>query len=249
MVGYRSLSFYLLSLLFFTLALGTTAAADQLEPWALKPDQVPSQSIFKLHYADPSRGGSLRLVMRLAGANHYELSTSDTFGRQLWDLELRNTDVMILDHKTHEFCSTDDATVLSLLALKPLSLESLPLVLFGRLPAQPAEDLELSSTSQVFHDTLGQKWSVRGQESDPEAWTLWDIDRPQLWWIRHGKGGILSGRNGTQIRWEVASVEPLAHQIESLTIPETYLRRPCDDADLSQFREDQSAPSGVGTQR
>ena len=217
--------------------------------WSLKPSQQPSQSIFKVHYADSGGGVSFRLVMRVDSAERFEVSTFDTFGRKLWDFEVANDRITMLDHKTLEYCASNEGDLINFLALEPLRLKTLPLILFGRLPVPPSTDLELSSSRQTFHDASGQEWSARGEGADPDAWTLWGAERPEIWWTRHGKSGILSRRDGIQIRWEIASLEALSYQIQDLKIPETYERRDCDAADLSQFRQDQPASPNPGEQR
>ena len=217
--------------------------------WDLKPNQLYSQSIFKIHYTDASGGVSFRMVMRISSSDRFEMSISDTFGRKLWDIEFESETVKLLDHKRHQYCTSYERDILSFLALEPLGVEKLPLILFGRLPTRPKIDIELSLLGQTFHDTSGRKWSIRGEGDAPSAWALWGAERPEIWWTRHGKVGILSRRDGTQIRWENASVEALAVPLKGLNVPDTYQRRACDEADLSQLREDQLASPGSWPER
>lgn len=230
-------------------AIASVEVGGDVSAWSLKSDQLPSQSIFKMHYADTSGGVNFRLVMRVASPEHFMVSTTDTFGRRLWNFEFANGRVTMVDHRTLEYCASDSGNIPGFLALELLSLESLPLILFGRLPARPSLEFELSPLGQKFRDHSGRKWSVRGAGDDPDAWTLWGSERPEIWWTRNGEIGILSRRNGTQIRWKMTSLEALSTRIRSIEIPETYAWRACDDADLSQFREDQPTSSGLGTQR
>ncbi len=213
------------------------------------PAAVPSpasesgQSLFRVRYQGPRGEGSLRLVLRLAAADRFQLSASDPFGRALWSFRLGGDRVLVVDHRAETFCSTSQSLRIPEVILATLPPAVLPRVLLGKLPVEPPGGAS-DSRDLDFTDRDGNRWTATLEEGAAASWTLWENAEPKLWWIRQPKGGILSHRDGAQFRWRLTVTEPLADPELDLDIPDGYLPGACDEWDLSELREDQPAPAG-----
>jgi outer membrane biogenesis lipoprotein LolB len=204
-----------------------------------------TQYLFQVRYSGPEGEGSLRLVLRLREAESYQLLAADTLGRARWSLQLRQGRTLLLDHRQKTYCEGGDDLRLGEQSLVLLPVSVLPRLLLNELPLAPA-DLQSVEGSGEFQQSDERRWSIRRQDGVLTAWTLWIAEEPTLWWTRHGKGGILSHRDGSQFRWRQVVVEPLATGLSDLDVPTDYLQIPCDEYDLPEFRQGQSAPAGGG---
>jgi hypothetical protein len=198
----------------------------------LDGERSDKQYLFQVRYSGPEGEGSLRLVLRLLEPESYQLMAADTLGRARWSLQ-----------KT--YCEGGDDLRLGEQSLVLLPVSVLPRLLLNELP-MAASDIESVEGSAEFRQSDERRWSIRREGGELSAWTLWISEEPTLWWTRHGKGGILSHRDGSQFRWRLVVVEPLAIGLSDLAVPTDYLQIRCDEYDLPEFRQDQSAPPGVG---
>ncbi|MGB5295696.1 MAG: hypothetical protein WBP34_12140, partial [Thermoanaerobaculia bacterium] len=66
----------------------------------------------------------------------------------------------------------------------------------------------------------------------PTSWVLWEESRPALWWSRQGEVGVLSHRQGIQIRWREIVNEPLQSPLVDLQVPSGYESLECHTRDL-----------------
>ncbi len=203
------------------------------------------QYLFQVRYTGPEGAGSLRLVLRVHEATSFQLLAADTLGRARWSLQLRQGRTLLLDHRQETYCEGGDDLRLGEQSLVLLPISVLPRLLLNELPlASP--DLEAVEGSAEFEENDERRWSIRREDGELSAWTLWLSDEPTLWWTRQGKGGILSHRDGSQFRWRLVVAEPLATGMSDLAVPTDYLQIRCDEYDLPEFRQGQFAPPGVG---
>jgi hypothetical protein len=207
----------------------------------LPASELGTQRLFRVRYQGRGGGGSLKLVLRLAARDDFQLSASDPLGRAVWTLRARGEETLIIDHRRSEYCETGRSVRVPEAALASLPIEMLPLVLLGYLPVEadgPAEgEIEV-------RDSTGQRWTARLEEGRPRSWMLWQGEQPSLWWLAQPRGGILSHRSGSQFRWRESVAEPLAEELGTPPPPPEYTRVECDDWSIPELREDQPASAG-----
>ena len=194
-----------------------TAASLACAPLSAPPRLPPSaaatggaaaggaQTLYRVRYEGPSGGGGLRLVMRQAAADRFQLRAADTFGRAVWSLDLDDEDVLLVDHRQKEACVSGSELRVPEVALRPLPLPAVARVLASQTPlVAPA-----AADAADWTDDDGQRWTARWDDDGLVSWTLWQAGEPQLWWSRQPRGGILSHRDGSQFRWRQTAREDL----------------------------------------
>lgn len=205
---------------------GTGAAA----PWELLPATRSTQHLFRLRYDGPEGEGSLRLALRLEGAERYQVRATDPLGRALWTLDTRGDRALWLDHRNRLACTLAGRFDPAAARLTPFPLPALPALLLGRLPAPPAGRVERPAPGALsYRDDRERRWTVRlGEGGGPRAWTLWSAGEPAVWW-RFGDGeAVLSDRRrGVQLRWRRTLSEPLAGPLEAVEAPAGFRRVDC----------------------
>lgn len=214
-----------------------TAQADEVSQ--------ASQELFKVSYSGPQGSGSMRLVLRRQTGGSFQLVTSDALGRSLWSLQADSSHTMFVDHRRQVFCSTEDEFHLNEVTLKIFPISSIPRLLRGDLPIDLPTGRPIGD-SMEHEDSQGRRWSVRRENDEVIAWTLWVSALPTLWWTKSNKAGILSHRDGGQFRWRSVVQEPMGAPMVSLTPPDNFRQVTCHDYNLPEFREDQSALGDQG---
>ena len=173
----------------------------------------------------------MKLVLKLVSESRFQVSTVDALGRPLWSLQAIEAETLMIDHRGKEFCAGEDLRLPDpVLAAMPWP--SLPRVLLGYLPTVPTTISQSSSEELDFRSADGRRWTVRLGAGRPSSWVLWDEDRPVLWWRRQGDGGMLSHRQGIQIKWREIVNEPLRAPLTDLEIPAGYRAGECDASHL-----------------
>src|SRR4029453_16177055 len=101
-------------------------------------------------------------------------------------------------------CRFEGSFDVSGIALGPFPLLSLPSLLMGRVPAEPAAETEpvREGRGVEFRDDLGRRWAVEvGEDGQVEGWRLWDQEQPTVWYIHRDSQSYLSDRTrGVQVR-------------------------------------------------
>jgi outer membrane biogenesis lipoprotein LolB len=205
----------------------------------------PSQELFKVSYSGPEGSGSMRLVLRRQGRELFQLMTSDALGRSLWSLQADSSHTVFVDHRRQVFCFTEEQFHLNEVTLKMFPISSIPQLLQGELPVDLPSGHAIEESGE-FEDSQGRRWSVRRESNELTAWTLWVSGLPTLWWTKQTKGGILSHRDGGQFRWRRVIQESMDAPLVSLTPPDSFQRVSCDEYNLPEFRQDQSALGDQG---
>lgn len=203
------------------------------------------QYLYRVRYSGPAGSGSLKLVLRLGTDRDFQLQAADSLGRSQWVLDFHAGRIQIIDHRRQTFCETEADLRVSEVTLESFSVETLPRLLLGLVPAIPDSALRDSGLVELT-DRTGRRWSVRTQDGEITAWTLWSRGEPTLWWTRQPKGGILSHREGSQFRWRQVVMEPLDSEFERSIPPPAYQETSCDDSNLPQFRQDQPSSAAGG---
>lgn len=196
-----------------------------------------AQTLFRVHYEGPGGGGSLRLVMRQAAPDRFQLRAADTFGRAVWSLDVEGEQVLLVDHRRQEACRAGGELRIPEIALRPLPLPAVARVLDGRTPLPAPAGADRTD----WTDDTGQRWTARWENDGLASWTLWQVGEPQLWWTRQPRGGILSHRDGSQFRWRRTAREELtAAEYRRLEAPGEYRLGEC----RPEAESEAGAPSG-----
>jgi hypothetical protein len=143
------------------------------------------------------------VTLRLASPVRYQIQAVDPVGRSLWGLDVSAERGLWLDHRNKATCSFEGSFDVSGIALGPFPLLSLPSLLMGRVPAEPAAEAEPALTDgQVeFRDEIGRRWAAEvGGDGAVEGWRLWDQEQPTVWFMRRDNWAYLSDRTrGVQV--------------------------------------------------
>lgn len=206
-------------------------AVGGVAPWEIPPGWLGTQHLFRLSYEGPGASAGLKVALRLQSPRAFEVRVFDRLGRAVWAASSEDGRTLLVDHESERFCRLEGpVTWAGLEDLGPLSPESLPALLLGRVPARPTAGNETSETGAFrFRDTAGATWRGRVDEGGVSSWALYEAGEPRWWWMRtEGGGGILSQRRvGRQVRWEPVAREPL-ESLGGLSPPATYRER-CDE--------------------
>ena len=201
-----------------TAACGSTVRAPRTAPaagaaaaWELPPAALGTQRLYRAAYGGPEGDGSFRATLRLAAADRFEIVVADRLGRGLYTLRVEGDGGWWLDHRRDAVCRDLSRLALPGLEDGPVEARALPPLLLGAIPAAGATPEGAAAGGELeLRDGAGRRWSATLDGGAAASWTLWDGDGPLWWWRRDGRGGVLSGREGRQLRWQEAVVEPLA---------------------------------------
>jgi len=199
--------------------------------WTVPAEALGTQRLFRVRYEGQDGRGGMKLVLRLSSESTFEVLTSDALGRPLWSLQTSEMETLLIDHRARVFCRASEVRLPDpVLAAMPW--QSLPRVLLGYLPTKPAR-IERRTTDEIdFRGEDGRRWTSRLATGQPSSWVLWEEDRPVLWWSRQGEGGMVSHRQGIQIKWREIVSEPLLDPVAELQIPSGYQVSECNANDL-----------------
>lgn len=189
------------------------------------------QALLRVRYRGIDGRGRVRLAVRVAFEEGFQLAAADVFGRQLWSFSGGGGDSLLLDHRRREVCRFDGDVVFRAIALSELPVDMLPRVLLGELPFEaPAEG---DSDELDLVDSEGRRWTAKlGADSRPASWTLWEDTRAVVWWRVTDEGAILSHRGGAQVSWAIVAEEPLVGPLPALEEPAGYTTGQCDEPDV-----------------
>ena len=184
------------------------------------------------------------MTLRLASMDRYQVQASDPVGRGLWSLDVTGERGLFLNHRAKTFCTFEGSFDLSGVPLGPFPLLTLPTLLIGRVPSQPASPPEQKGGQVTFHDAAGRLWSaVVDAGGEVESWNLSEGGEPSAWWIRRESWAILSDRErGVQVRWKEVLREPLDGAPAVLETPAGYREASCREPDLTD-PSDRTDPS------
>jgi len=197
--------------------------------------------LYRVAVSGPGGRGSLRVALVVLGPSAYSLSVSDTFGRSLWDLRVDPERSYLIDHRHDAYCEIDASMPLPGDTLGLFPLEILPALLLGRLPVTPSRKIEYDGGVE-FRDDSGRRWTAEWKDSMLNSWTLWQEEEPRVWWMRQPKGGILSSRLGSQIRWRQTLEERLQDDFQVPELPVDYEEGVCNESDLPELSEVPTRP-------
>ncbi len=219
-------------------AQGTTAGGAGPPPWQVSPDAYGSQTLYRVTVTGAEGEGSLKLTLRLASAERYQVQAVDPLGRALWALDVDGDQGLWLDHRAHLFCRLAGALDLDFLPLGPLSLAALPPLLLNRVPLAPADPSAVArrpaaapggagreaAEEVTYADAAGRRWTAVTRGGQLQSWGLAEdaAAGPILSWVSSGGWSVLSDRRkGVQVRWRQAVREPL-RQLAPLSPPADY---------------------------
>lgn len=204
---------------------GGVPPSQPTAPAAAAP--LVEQSLFRVRYSGTDGHGRLRLTLRAAG-DAFELFAADPFGRALWSFDLSGSETLLLDHRRATYCRFDGEVRIDVVALSELPLRTLPRLLAGRLPFDPAPEVSLPEDGEVdLRDGRGRRWTARFEQGELRGWTLWLEGEPVLWWQGGRDEGILSHRDGAQALWTRTVSEEVPGALAPLAPPPDYAPGEC----------------------
>jgi hypothetical protein len=184
-------------------------------------------------YSGPEGEGSFRVTLRLASPLRYQIQAVDPVGRALWGVDVSSGQGVWLDHRNKLTCSFQGAFDVSGIPLGPFPLLSLPSLLIGRVPAEPAEGAgpERHGREVGFEDDAGRHWAAEVDgDGTVDGWTMREGDQPSVWYMRRDNWSYLSDRSrGVQVRWREVLRENLDKEPEPLVQPSGYREGSCRD--------------------
>ena len=215
------------------LAVEDIEAPATVAPWQVPPGEWGSQRLFQMVLRDGRQQGRLRLTARLAAADRYGLSVSDSLGRRLWTLDVHGERTVVVNHRRRELCSATGSAQVLVPVFGAFAVGQLPALVLGRLPAEPAADdsVEVSGLPgevrqlQVI-DASGRRWSARlAADGTLQRWWLEALDlgaEPPVSWHREPPWVVLADhRRDLEVRWQQVVAEPLA-QLPDFEPPAGY---------------------------
>jgi hypothetical protein len=169
------------------------------------------------------------MTLRLAALERYQVQAVDPVGRSLWSLDVAEGRGLFLNHRARTSCVFQGSFDLSGVPLGPFPLLTLPALLLGRVPSQPAAPPQPHGRETTFHDAQDREWSVvAGAGGVVERWTLSESGTPTVWWFRRDDWAILSDRaRGVQVRWREVLAERLGKDLAALEVPPGYRAEAC----------------------
>ena len=189
-----------------------------------------------MNYSGPEGEGSFRVTLRLASPVRYQIQAADPVGRALWGVDVTSEQGVWLDNRNKLTCSFQGAFDVSGIPLGPFPLLSLPSLLLGRVPAEPAEGTEPERRGREvdYEDETGRRWVAEmAEDGTVDGWNLRDGregDAPSVWFMRRDNWAYLSDRSrGVQVRWREVLRENLAREPEPLIRPSGYREGSCRD--------------------
>jgi len=171
-------------------------------------------------------------MLRRESATRYQLAAADLLGRTVWSLGVDGGDSTFADHQRRTICR-GPATRRLLLPLLGLDLppDATVAVLLGELPVALPAGAPARDATVRFRDDHGQQWEV----------TLDADGRPSAWKLAGAAGGeVASWRSvpegaelrlvgaGVEVRWRLASTEPLPAGWRPAPPPAGFREGDCD---------------------
>jgi hypothetical protein len=205
--------------------------AGGVPAWQIPAAAYGSQRLYRVSYSGPEGEGSLRLTLRLAAPDRYQVTTADPVGRALWSLDVAEDEGIWLDHRNRTFCRFAGSFDISGVPLAPFPLLSLPALLLGRLPAEPAAPPTSSRGRDIsYKDGMGRRWTATLAAGQVVSWTLWDGEKPAVLWVQSDSWAILSDRaQKVQMRWKEVVRESLPRPPEPLEVPAGFTEVDCTE--------------------
>ena len=205
-----------------------------MRPWQIPRPAWGSQRLYRATYSGPEGEGALRVTLRLAAPGRYQIQAVDPVGRALWSLDVADGEGLTIDHRRRSYCTFTGRFAASATPLGPFPLLSLPALLLGRVPAEPAQPDQVPTAGDLsFRDAAGRQWAAQIDAAGAVvSWTLSRGDVPSVWWRRHDDWSILSDRErGVQVRWREVLREDLSIQPGRLAPPSGFRKTPCGEAE------------------
>lgn len=207
------------------------AAPAEVPPWQVPAAALGTQRLYRVAYSGKEGQGSFRLTLHLTTPDRYQVRAVDPVGRALWTLDVEGERGLFLDHRSRAYCVFTGRFDISGVPLAPFPLMSLPALLVGRVPAEPASSPRTSGSEIVFEDAGGRRWRAVLARGEVARWTVWEGEEPAYWWARRDGWAILSDRReGAQVRWREVLAEPLAGEPQPAVPPEGYRVADCHTA-------------------
>ena len=182
------------------------------------------QRLYRLTYDGGDGRVTLRVVLRTAGGERFQIAASDLVGRRVSGLDYNGDRSVLVDYRRRTYCIAGSELRLPAVHPELLPLSALPRVLDGQLPVAPAP----GQSATEFVDRGGRRWLASYDGDELTAWTLFDSDGPAVWWSAQKGGGILSQRGGAQYRW-VLSVAEVTREPLAEIIPEEFAQGACPE--------------------
>ncbi len=221
------------NLLLWTAAAGLLlAGCASRGPGGIHSAGSGSQSLFRVEAAGADGDVRLRLMLRRESRSRFQLAAADLLGRTVWSLAVDGGKTTFADHRHRTVCR-GPATGRLLLPLLGLDLPpgATVAVLLGEVPVPLPAAAPAGGGTVRFGDEHGQQWEVTlGADGRPTAWKLAAAGGGEIATWRGAPEGAelrLAGA-GLEVRWRLASTEPLPAGWSPAPPPAGFQEGACD---------------------
>ena len=184
----------------------------------------------------------MRLVLRLESPERFQVEASDRLGRRWWDLNVQESDALVLWVRERTFCRYRGELEVPALSLGPVPAGAVAALLLRRLPAPPLDTGGVAAAARSgativeldFEDRWGRRWTAATATNGPRRWTLhrgaetrasWDLDAD-------GLSRLVEPETGLELLWEqTRPARDLAGALPPPEVPNGFLPGACQAGD------------------
>ncbi len=197
--------------------------------WELPADSLGQQWLFRLRARKAKDSVRLRLALRLAGPQDFELEALDTLGRRQWSLRGKENRIIWLDHRERTLCQMADSITLPEALPIPVAPWALVRVLLGRAPQTPQSGIAEEGSLRIYEDSLGQRWVVElGEHGQVVSWSGKGHDGRGVSWERGDENAVLVVESAElEVTWKAVAKEPLRRRLVPPVLPDGYREVDC----------------------
>jgi len=150
-------------------------------------------------------------MLRLEEPSRYRLdATHPVFNRRLWSLQVQGSEAILVDYLQDLHCRYRDEAEIPAIPLGPFPFASLPRLLMGYLPLEPAGPVERRGGVLRFRDGRQRVWTVRPAKGAIEDWIVSGTDKLSVHWFSSPEWlYLVSETEETELRWRETLREPV----------------------------------------
>jgi hypothetical protein len=201
--------------------------------------ELDSQRLLRVRLASDEGRGRFRLLLRLQDPKRYQIrATHPLFNQRLWTLDVEGEQAVLVDFQQHVVCRYQGAAEIGAIPLGPFPFASLPALLLGYLPLEPAGEPERSGNDGLgFSDAQGRRWAASLDRGVVERFEV--VGGETVTWERGAEDWyvLASAAENLDLRWKETVREPLGEPLAPIEIPAGYAEGPCDLGWLSAVED------------
>ncbi len=179
---------------------GTPNGLERL--WRIQESDLGTQRIFRARLRSPEGKGRFRLLLRLEGTERFRIdATHPLFNRRLWSLDVVGTEALLVDYLQKRHCTYSGEAEIPALPLGPFPFASLPALLLGYLPAEPAATPRPVGESVEFLDRQGRTWQADLEGGVLVRWSLHRPDSAPVDWNLTDRATLSAADEEIELMW------------------------------------------------